>query len=87
MYLPPAEVTKQLMSKCKTGTHMEPISAIDVLMNMNAIQHMRYIQIRPAVPPSSRPIWATLRTASHDAIRIMEKPKMERKLKFLFLHC
>ena len=37
-------------------THIEPISAIDVLTQINPIQQIRYIQIMPAVPPSIRPI-------------------------------
>lgn len=36
--------------------YIEPISAIDVLTQMNPIQHMRYIHISPAVPPSIKPI-------------------------------
>jgi len=43
---------------------MEPISAMDVLIQRNPIQQIKYIQIRPAVPPFTRPIVARLSTVS-----------------------
>lgn len=44
---------------------MEPISAIDVFTQRNPAQPMKYIQMRPAVPPFKRPIVATLYAISH----------------------
>lgn len=62
---------------------MDPISAIDTLMNRNAIQHARVIQIKPAVPPLTSPMLVRVRDASQEAMRIEEKPKMVINLKFL----
>lgn len=45
---------------------MEPISAMEVLTQMNPIQHIRYIQINPAVPPSMRPIDVVLSRSVSD---------------------
>lgn len=64
-------------------SYIDPISAIDVLIKRKAIQHTKNIQMSPAVPPFSRPMNDTLNAVSQDAMRIMEKPKMETNLKFL----
>lgn len=95
---------------------IDPISAIEVLMHVNAIQQTtvrgswvlvavfshrntlgidgwhnegqyegcsQYIQISPAVPPFSRPIPETDRTLSQVPIKIMVKPNIDTKRKFL----
>lgn len=62
---------------------MDPISAIEVLMKPKPIQQIKNIQIKPAVPPFSRPNWATVMALSQDAMRIMEEPKIDRNRKFL----
>lgn len=45
---------------------------------------MRNIQIIPAVPPSTRPILATVSEASQDPMRIMENPNIDVKSKSLW---
>lgn len=70
---------------------------------MNATQQIKNIQIKPAVPPLTRPMLETLQLQnesqflltthtiritnlimlSHDAMRIIVKPNMEIKRKFL----
>lgn len=56
---------------------------MEVLTTKKPIQQMKNIQIRPPVPPLTRPMVATLRQNSHEAMRIMEKPRMDKKRKFL----
>jgi len=41
-------------------TYIEAISAIEVLTMMKPTQQMKNIQIKPAVPPLTRPIVETL---------------------------
>lgn len=52
-------------------------------MNMKAIQHIKNIQIRPAVPPSTSPIEETLSAVSQETMRIIEKPNIDKNRKFL----
>jgi hypothetical protein len=65
-------------------TYIEAISAMDVLTAKNPIQATRYIQIMPAVPPLMSPMILVPKMVSYEAIRIMEKPKMETKRKFRY---
>lgn len=74
----------------KTRTHIDPISAIDVLMNRNDIQAIKNIQAikllqtKPALPPSVSPIAASKRVFSQVHISIMENPKIDTNRKFLW---
>lgn len=63
---------------------MEPISAMDVLMKRNDIQAMKNIQMKLAFPPAVNPIAARRSVFSQVHMSIMEKPKIDKKWKFLW---
>lgn len=54
---------------------------MDVLINTNATQARKKIHMSPPVPPSMRPIAATSRATSQEAIRMVENPYIEIKPK------
>lgn len=64
------------------GAHIDPISAIVVLIKRRDNHEMSDIQICPALPPATRAMLIVKRVLSHEDMRIMENPSIEIRRKF-----